>query len=126
MLLVDEQARTRQGLWTRLELEPDLTVVGEAEHGLAALDQARSHRPDVVLMDVEMPVLDGIAATRLLGAVALESAVAVLTPHDRRAERERAREAGAATFVAKSQLDGPLLGAIREVAHGSLARHSAR
>jgi DNA-binding NarL/FixJ family response regulator len=67
VLLVDDEPLVRSGLRAILESEPDLAVVGEADDGAAAISQARRTHPDIVLMDVRMPHVDGIAATRLLG-----------------------------------------------------------
>jgi len=64
VLLVDDQSIIRQGLKALLELEPDLQVVGDADNGQSAIQQVEALQPDVVLMDIRMPVMDGIAATR--------------------------------------------------------------
>lgn len=82
VLIADDQALVRVGLRTILENEPDITVVGEAVDGAEAYQLTRSHRPDVVLMDVHMPVLDGIDATRRIVESGLPSRVLVLTTFD--------------------------------------------
>ena len=64
LLLVDDQNLIRQGLKALLELEPDLVVVGEAENGAIAIDRVRELQPNVVLMDIRMPVMDGVTATK--------------------------------------------------------------
>ena len=66
LMIVDDQRLMRDGLRTLLELEPDLEVIAEAENGQIALDQYAHHSPDVVLMDIRMPELDGVKATRTL------------------------------------------------------------
>src|SRR5689334_13051192 len=95
ILLVDDQPTMRSGLRMRLELEPDLAVVGEAGDGAAAVALARETHPDVVIMDLEMPVMDGISATIALRAVAPASAVVVHSLYDDAATQARARAAGA-------------------------------
>jgi DNA-binding NarL/FixJ family response regulator len=116
ILLVDDEPSIRRGLRMRLELEADLTVVGEAADGAAALTTAQDLAPAVVLMDVEMPRMDGIDATRALREQLPGTAVVMLSMHDDPGTRLRAREAGAAAFVAKHAIDGALLAAIRQAA----------
>ncbi len=116
LLLVDDQPAVRRGLRMRFALEEDLEVVGEAGDAIEAMLLARTLRPDVILMDVEMPGMSGIAATESLRAAAALSAVVVFTLRDDAATRERARAAGAAAFVAKHRTEEVLLAAIREVA----------
>ena len=99
-----------------LALDPNMEVVGEAIDGAEAISLARSLRPDVVLMDVEMPGMDGISATGALRSVVPQSAVVILTLYDDAATRTRAREAGAAAFVAKHQMEETLLAEILRVA----------
>ena len=116
VLLVDDQPAVRQGLRIRLVLEPDVEVVGEAGDGAGAISLAQSLRPDVILMDVRMPGMDGISAVRTLRAVAPESAVVILSLYDDASTRAGAEEAGAAAFVAKHQVEVTLLAAIRRAA----------
>ena len=115
IVLVDDQATVRRGLRMRLTIEADVEVVGEAGSGEAALRLVRSLSPDVVLMDVEMPGMDGIDATAALRAAAPQVAVVVLSLYDDARTRARAREAGAAAFVAKHQAKTALLATIRRV-----------
>jgi DNA-binding NarL/FixJ family response regulator len=125
LLLVDDRPTVRRGLRIWLALQPDLEVVGEASDGSEAISLARALRPDVVLMDVEMPGMDGISATAALRSLAPQSAVVILTLHDDAATRTRAREAGAAAFVAKHLMEETLLAEIRRVAlaHEKQRRH---
>jgi DNA-binding NarL/FixJ family response regulator len=100
----------------RLALEVDLEVVGEAGDAAEAIDQARALRPDVVLMDVEIPGDGGIAAIESLRTAAPRSVVVVFTLRDDAATRERARTSGATAFVAKHRTEEVLLAAIRGAA----------
>jgi DNA-binding NarL/FixJ family response regulator len=115
IVLVDDQATLRRGLRMWLTLEPDLEIVDEAESGEAALRLVRSLNPDVVLMDVEMPDMDGIAATAALRATSPHVAVVILSLYDDARTRARAREAGAAGFVSKHQAKKTLPATIRRV-----------
>ena len=125
LLLVDDRPAVRTGLRIWLSLEPDLEVVGEASDGSQAISLTQALRPDVVLMDVEMPGMNGISATAALRSLAPQSAVVILTLHDDSATRTRAREAGAAAFVAKHRMEETLLAEIRRVAsaHEKQRRH---
>ena len=123
LLLVDDHLTVRRGLRIWLALEPDLEMVGEASDGAQAIILARALRPDVILMDVEMPGMDGISATAALRSVVPQSAVVILTLHDDAATKTRAREAGAAAFVAKHQMEETLLAEVRRVA---MAREKQR
>jgi DNA-binding NarL/FixJ family response regulator len=125
LLLVDDKPTVRRGLRIWLALEPNLEVVGEASDGSEAISLTHALRPDVVLMDVEMPGMDGISATAALRSVAPQSAVVILTLYDDTATRARAREAGAAAFVAKHLMEETLLAEIRQVAmaHEKQRRH---
>jgi DNA-binding NarL/FixJ family response regulator len=119
VLLVDDEPNVLRGLKMRLGLEEDIRVVGEASDGSTAVDLARRLAPDVVLMDVSMPVMDGIMATRELAEKVPGTAVVILSMHDDSGTVGRAREAGAVAFVAKQRLDDSLLAAIRGAAKGT-------
>ena len=101
----------------RLAIEPDLMVIGEAGDGETAVALALELRPDIVLMDVELPRLDGLSATRAIRELAPEIAVVMLTLHSDRATRAQAEAAGAAAFVDKSAGEVVLLAALRDVVH---------
>ena len=116
ILLVDYQLAVRRGLRIRLGVEADIEVVGEAANGVDAVTLAAQLRPDVVVMDVTMPGMDGIEATHQLRAIAPCSTIVILSMHDDATARSRAREAGAVAFIAKHQADALLLTAIREAA----------
>ncbi len=118
VLIADDQSTIRHGLRLRLSLEPDITVLGEAVDGTSAIDLASRLLPDVVVMDIAMPRLDGIEATRELRRLAPHSAVVILSLHDDAPTRERALLAGASAFVAKHEADHSLIVAIRDAASG--------
>lgn len=100
----------------RLELEPDVRVVGEAGDGATAVALAETLHPDVIIMDIEMPGMDGINATRVLRERGRRSKVVMLSLYDDSQTQRRAREAGAVAFVAKHRMEEPLLAAIRAAA----------
>jgi DNA-binding NarL/FixJ family response regulator len=114
VLPVDDQPVVRRGLGMRLHLEPDIQIVGEAGNGQEALRLAQALAPDVVLMDIEMPELDGISVTAALRAAGSSSAVVVLSLHDDLPTRMRALEAGAVAFVLKGESIDQLLAALRQ------------
>jgi CheY-like chemotaxis protein len=115
LLLVDDQPRVRRGLRMSLALEKDFQVSGEAGDGEAALALAATLAPDVVVMDVAMPGMDGIAATQALRAAVPRAAVIILSLHDDALSREQAVKAGAAAFISKHAPLEELIAAIRLV-----------
>ncbi|WP_402376580.1 response regulator [Isoptericola rhizosphaerae] len=117
ILLVDDQALVRSGFRLILSVEDDLEVVGEAADGAQAVEVARELRPDVVLMDVQMPVMDGIEATREIVRSEL-SRVLVLTTFDDDAYVFDALSAGASGFLLKNSDAEHLVEAVRTVAEG--------
>ena len=117
VLIVDDQHLVRSGFTMILSVEPDLEVVGEAVNGRAGIEQARALRPDVVLMDVQMPVLDGIEATRQVVAEDLAK-VLILTTFDRDDYVFDALSAGASGFLLKNAEPDQLVDAVRAVGHG--------
>jgi DNA-binding NarL/FixJ family response regulator len=120
VLLADDQELVRAGFKVLLDVSDDVTVVGEAANGAEAVALARSARPDVVLMDIRMPVLDGIQATREIAAIrGLEQVrVLILTTYDTDAYVFEALQAGASGFLLKDGGPAELLHAIRVVAAG--------
>ncbi len=103
----------------RLLLEPDITVVGEANNGKEALTLVQQLYPDVVLMDLEMPQMDGIAATEAIRTIVPQSAVVILSIHNNSTMRARAQLAGAVAFIEKSGSSEVLLSAIRQASQRS-------
>jgi DNA-binding NarL/FixJ family response regulator len=118
VLLVDDDALVRRGLRLLLSGAPDIEVVGEADDGRGVLPAVDRHRPDVVLMDIRMPQLDGIAATRLLRAQPAPPAVIVLTTFDADELVLRALQAGAAGFLLKDTPPAEIVRAIELVQRG--------
>ena len=118
VLLVDDQELVRTGFRLILETEPDLRVVGEAGDGAAAVDAARRLRPDVILMDVQMPVMDGIEAARRLAELEVPSKVVILTTFERDDLVVDALRAGASGFLLKNAPPEQLVEAVRTVAAG--------
>jgi len=116
VLIVDDQPVVRRGLRVRFQLEPDMQVIGEASTGSDALTLAQILTPDVVLMDIEMPDMDGIEATVALRTVVPQSAVVILSIHTDRQTRMKAQAAGAVAFVEKRGTTDILLAAIRQAA----------
>lgn len=123
LLLVDDHPVVRKGTRELLETESDLRVVGEADSGEAAVRQARVLTPDVILMDVSMPGMNGIEATRAIKAEQPGVGVLVLTSYDDDAYVFALLEAGAAGYLLKNASEDDLLGAVRAVAAGESALH---
>lgn len=118
VLLVDDQALFREALGTILSLQPDLQVVGEAANGQEALAAAAEHQPDVILMDLNMPILDGVAATRRLKESGAAARVIVLTTFDNDETVFDGLRAGAVGYLLKDVSSAKLVEAIRAAAHG--------
>jgi DNA-binding NarL/FixJ family response regulator len=118
VLLVDDQRLMREGLRTLLELETDLEIAGEAENGQEALEAYRQARPAVVLMDVRMPVMDGVQATRQLRQHWPEARVIILTTFDDDEYVFEGLRAGALGYLLKDVSGQELAEAIRTVAAG--------
>ena len=117
VLLVEDHVVMREGLLALLTLEGDLRVIGEAGNGRKAVELASKLCPDVVVMDLMMPLLDGIAATRLILQVMPGTKVLILSVDGHDAYRQRARAAGASGYLVKQTDIALLPHAIREV-HG--------
>ncbi|MFR9732003.1 response regulator [Saccharopolyspora sp. MS10] len=119
VLVADDQAMIRAGLVALLSAEPELRVLAEAEDGSAAVSAVRRRRPDVVLMDVRMPGMDGISAAReILAATGGETSVIMLTVHDLDEYVYAALRAGASGFLLKDAPPEELVRAVRTVAAG--------
>lgn len=119
VLLVDDHAMLRAGFRTILDTQPDITVVGEAATGAEAVAQASALRPDVITMDVQMPDMDGIEATRRIVADAgVGAAIAIVTTFDRDDYLYQALDAGASGFLLKNAGAEDLIAAVRALAAG--------
>lgn len=118
VLIADDQALLRGGLRAILEAEDDIAVVAEAQDGVAAVDETLRVHPDVVLMDIRMPRLDGLEATKRLIASGTRSRILVITTFDRDEYVYRALQVGAAGFLLKSVSGERLVAGVRTVANG--------
>jgi DNA-binding NarL/FixJ family response regulator len=118
VLIAEDHLTVRKGVRMMLEAQPDIECVGEAGDGLAALRMAKELSPDVVLMDVSMPHLNGLKATELLRAECPAARVVALTRHTDRAYMQQLLRAGAAGYVLKQSDPSVLLQAVRAVAAG--------
>lgn len=119
VLIVDDQALFRGGIRMLIESQPDMTCVGEAADGAQAVRLADEQQPDVVLMDVRMPVLDGISATARIVAARPQSRVLVLTTFDLDEAAARAIRAGASGFILKDAEPELVLASVRTVHAGN-------
>lgn len=118
VVVADDEALFRGGLGLILGAQPDLTVVAEACDGAEAVDAVRTHRPDVVLMDLQMPVVDGITATRSITAMDVPTRVLVVTTFGRDELVYAALRAGASGYLLKTVPPRQLVDAVRAVAAG--------
>jgi DNA-binding NarL/FixJ family response regulator len=116
VLLADDHVVMRHGLSTLLADEPDIEVVGEASDGREAVELARRLRPDVILMDLSMPVMNGVEATRVISRELPAVRVIGLSMYEEADRAKAIREAGASDYVVKSDPPATLLAAIRHTA----------
>ena len=118
VLVADDQSMVRAGFRMLLSGEPDIEVVAEASNGIEAVDKAARFRPTVVLMDIRMPELDGLEATRRILATHSDARILILTTFDLDEYVYEALKAGASGFVLKDDPPEQLLSAIRTIAAG--------
>lgn len=124
ILLVDDHQIVRAGLRMLFAAEPDLEIVGEVESGEAALEAVAATQPDVVIMDVAMPGMNGIEATRRIKAAWPKTAVLALTMHEDEQYFFEMLNAGAAGYIPKRAAPDDLVAAIRVVAQGNVFLHA--
>jgi len=118
ILLADDHTILREGIRALLGDEPDMAVVGEADNGRWAVEQARALKPDVVLMDIAMPLLNGLEATRQIRRENPNTHVLILTMHQNEEYLPQVLDAGASGYVLKHAAGHELVAAIRAVAQG--------
>ena len=123
ILIVDDHTLFRQGIRQMLRMEDDIEVVGEAATGREALDRARALMPDVILMDVKMPDMDGVEATRRVKSVSPRTQVVILTSFHQDEYVFPALQAGAISYLLKDVRATELLEAIRRAARGEATLH---
>src|SRR5687767_4970746 len=118
VLIVDDHALLRTGVANIINQEPDLEVVAEAANGLEAVDAFQQHRPDVTLMDLRMPDLEGVEAVRRIRAIDPHARVVVLTTYDADEDIARALQAGAKAYILKDISAAALVACIHDVLAG--------
>jgi NarL family two-component system response regulator LiaR len=123
VLIVDDHAVVRQGLRTFLELQTDIEIVGEAANGLEAIECARQHQPDIVLLDLVMPKLGGVEATPKIVAVSPNARVIILTSFGENDQVFPAIRAGAQGYLLKDIPPKELIQAVRDVYQGKVQLH---
>ena len=116
VLIADDHRLFAQALDAILAAEPEIEVVGHARNGEEAVERALELDPDVILMDIAMPVVDGVEATKRIRQQVEGACIMMLTGSNSRSDVARAREAGAAAYVTKDRIAAQLIDAIRELA----------
>jgi DNA-binding NarL/FixJ family response regulator len=115
LLIADDHALVRSGLRSMLQREPGVEIVGEAQNGREAVELCRSLEPDLILMDVRMPEMDGLEATRAIKQECPGTGVLMVTMHENRDYMLEATKAGAAGYVLKDASRNELISAVRRV-----------
>lgn len=119
VVIVDDHQVVLDGFMARLELEPDIEVVGTASNGLEAIEVAKHLQPDVILMDISMPIMNGIEATGGIKEARPESKILMLTMHDNREYIMKVMQAGAVGYMLKEISAEKMVQAIKTVNQGS-------
>lgn len=118
ILIVDDHEIFRRGLRSLLESRPEFQILGEAADGMQAIEKAKELKPELIVMDVSMPQLDGLQATRLIRKQLPSTKILILSQHDTSHMLSAAFEAGANGYVTKSQVSRCLLAALDAIAAG--------
>jgi len=121
ILVVDDHAIVRQSIVAMLAREPDLQVVGTAVNGREAIQLAQTTQPDVIVMDVSMPELDGIRAAGEIQALGISSQIIMLSMHHNSVLLQQARKSGVSGYIVKQQANSSLIPAIRAAYAGTLS-----
>lgn len=121
VVIVDDHAMVREGLRALLDARPDIEVVGEASNGEEAIEAARQYQPDVILMDVTMPGMNGIESTRAIGALGISARVLGLTVHENQEYFFQMLAAGASGYLLKGAGSRELVDAIHSVHRGGVS-----
>lgn len=121
VLIVDDYEIVRKSLIAMIGREPDIEIVGAAANGREAIELAQATTPDVIVMDVSMPELDGIRAAGQIKALGLRSAIIMLSMHHNSVLIQQARKNGAAGYIVKQEVSHDLIPAIREAFGGRLS-----
>ncbi|MBY7994344.1 response regulator transcription factor [Vibrio fluvialis] len=119
VVIVDDHRVVLEGFMARLEMEPEIEVIATASNGLEALEVVKQHRPNVILMDVSMPIMNGIDATRLIKEEVPDAKVLMLTMHDNREYIMKVMQAGAVGYMLKEISAEKMVQAIKTVNLGS-------
>lgn len=120
VLLADDHAVLRSGLRALLDREPDMQVVGEAANGRQAVELAQTLKPDVIVMDISMPEMDGLTAAKAIDGLKLPCHIVILTVHAEEAYLFQTLQVGASGYVLKSSADRELIDAIRAAQRGEV------
>jgi two-component system response regulator NreC len=123
VLIADDHAIVRAGLRTLINSEADLELVGEATGGVEAIEKVKSLQPDVLVLDISMPDLDGLAVTRKLKELQSACSILILTVHDDEALLREAIKIGSAGYIIKHAAENELISAIRSVNRGEMYVH---
>jgi DNA-binding NarL/FixJ family response regulator len=118
ILVVDDHEVVRQGIRTILQARPEWQISGEAVNGHDAVRLAREMRPDVIIMDITMPVMSGLEAAREISKLNLNSRVLIFTMHESKSLAPSVRKVGAAGYVVKSRAASDLIAAVDQLLHG--------